>query len=500
MDFSAAAAPEERHLGDYRLLERLAEGPLITTWLAEQVSVGRRVLVDELDPQRASRSAAFLADIRAKAAVDHPHVGTVYEAVIERDLCFYAHELLPGATFEDRRLANEIFPPAKLAHLLRRIADANLYHESHEFATSQLTPDAVHLDEQDVVRLKNLVIAGPRTPEQSARDIHRLGETLPALVATGEPGTTRILAVLGWMRGEGVVDAIGWEDVRTFCEQIEEQLAGPLPALMPSAAGSSRKRKPIFIIGLLTAAALAAIGLTALKVRPPVKSAAPVRVALPEPVLIPEGSYPTPDGPEETLRAFKISAHEVTIGEYASFLDVLAILAPTQQEKTYDADGQPAKKTSHEPDDWAALYAAAKTGGLWQNKRATLDSPVVGVDWWDAMAYAEWKQVRLPTQEEWFAALRKSVEKPATLQPGNWQPVTDATPDKTPSGLIGMAGSVAEWTRRPAPNPSNPLGESLRVIIGGSYLKPANGALSRDWTPDRTLRRPDLGFRVVTDP
>ncbi len=494
------SAPEERRLGDYLLLERLAEGPLITTWLAEQVSVGRRVLVDELDPQRASRSAAFLADIRAKAAVDHPLVGTVYEAVIERDLCFYAHELLPGATFEDRRLGNEAFIPAKLAYLLRRISEANLYHESKGFATSQLTLDAIHLDDQNVVRLKNLVVAGPRTPDQSPRDIKRLGETLTALVAPGEPGTTRIQSVLGWMRGEGVVDAIGWADVRTFCEQIEEQLAGPLSDISPSARQREEvKRKPLMLIGIVTIVALAAIGIAAVKLRPPAPKP-PARIALPAPVLIPEALYPTPDGDQETLRAFRISAHEVTIGEYAEFLDTLALLAASGRDRAFDADGQPKQKADHTPDGWAELLAAAKANGVWQDKPVTLDSPVVGVDWWDAMAYAEWKQARLPTQEEWFAALRASVEKPTTLQPGNWQPVTDDTPDKTPSGLIGMAGSVAEWTRRPAPNPSNPLGESLRVIIGGSYLKPANGALTREWLHDRNLRRPDLGFRIVMDP
>ena len=317
------SAHEERRLGDYLLLERLAEGPLITTWLAEQVSVNRRVLVDELDPQRASRSAAFLADIRAKAAADHPLIGTVYEAVIERDLCFYAHELLPGATFEDRRLANEAFLPAKLAYLLRRISEANLYLEAHQLATSLLTIDAIHLDDHNVVRLKNLVIAGKREPEHSIRDIKRLGETLPPLVAAGEPGTTRILSVLGWMRGEGVVDPISWEDVRKFCEQIEEQLAGPLSNISaPISPIEQVKRRPILLISVVTVIGLAAIAAIAIKVRPPAPP--PVKASLPEPVEIPEGSYPTPDGLEETLRAFRISAHEVTIGEYAQFLDALA--------------------------------------------------------------------------------------------------------------------------------------------------------------------------------
>ena len=491
---------EERRLGDYLLIERLVETPLITTWLAEQVSVGRRVLVDELDPQRASRSAAFLADIRAKAAVDHPHVGTVYEAVIERDLCFYAHEFLPGATFEDRRLAEETFLPADLAYLLRRIAEANLYHESHGFATSHLTLDSIHLDDQNVIRLKNLVIAGARTPDQSLRDIKRLGESLRALVAADQPGTTRILSVLSWMRGEGVLEPIGWQDVRGFCEQIEEQLTGPLSNISPPyAKGEIGRRKPILLIACITGAALAAIIFIAVKTKPPV-AAAPARIPLPAPVLIPEATYPTPDDTQELLRAFRISAHETTIAEYAEFLDALAILAQSGREHLFDPSGQPPEKAGHEPDDWASLLAAAKASGTWNNQRVTLDSPVVGVDWWDAMTYAEWKQARLPTQEEWFAGLRQSMVKPSALPVGKWQPVTDKTLDRTPNGLVGMAGSVAEWIRRPAPNPSNPLGESLRVIMGGSYLKPSQGALSREWTDNRSLRRPDLGFRVVFDP
>lgn len=490
---------DARHLGDYRLIERLVETPLITTWLAEQVSVNRRVLVDELDPQRASRSAAFLADIRAKAAVDHPHVGTVYEAVIERDLCFYAHELLPGATLEDRRIDGETFPPVRLAYLLRRISEANLYHESHGFATSQLTLDSIHLDDHNVIRVKNLVVAGTRTPEQSVRDIKRLGETFPPLVPDGEAGTTRVHSVLGWMRGEGVVEPIGWQDVRTFCEQIEEQLAGPLTNITPPhEKGGVVKQKPILLISVLTAAALAAIAIIAFKANPPAPKAPP-REPLPGPVAIPDGTYPTPDGTTERHRAFSISSHETTIGQYAEFLDALAVLSQSGRAKLFDAEGQPESKQSHEPDDWTALLAAAKANGTWNDRAVTLDSPVIGVDWWDASAYAEWKQGRLPTQEEWFAALRKSVEKPSELPIGLWQPVTAPTKDRTPNGLIGMAGSVSEWIRRPAPNPMNPLGESLRVIIGGSYLKPGQGALSREWTPDRSLRRPDLGFRIVMD-
>jgi len=491
-------APEDRLLGEYRLKQLLDETPVIRTWLAEQVSVSRRVLVDELLDE--SRRASFLADVRAKASVDHPLIGSVYEAIAEPGLCFFAHELLPGMTLEERKNLSQPLVPVRLSHVLRRVADANLQHEALSHATSLLGLSAVHLDEHGVIRVENLAIAGPRGPEQSVRDIVHLGSSLPALVSAGMPGATRLLTLLSWMRGEGLDAPISWTQVRDFCEQIEHQLAEPLPpAPATQIVGHSRGKKlPLGLITAATVIAIAAIAALAINMRPPAP-AAPPRASLPDAVLVPEGKYPTPDGSEESLHAFTISANEVTISQYADFLHTLQVLAKDNRERTFDHETQPAEKTSHAPDDWAALLASAKSNGLWKNQSVTLDSPVTGVDWWDAAAYTEWKQARLPTQEEWFAALKKDVKIPTALTPGPYAPVTADTTDRTPNGLIGMAGSVCEWTRRPAPNPANPLGERLWVIIGGSYLKPGSNALSREWTPNRSLRRPDLGFRIVSD-
>ena len=106
------SASECRCLGEYLLKELISENPLTRTWLAEQTTVSRRVLVDELRAEQADQRDAFLADVRAKAAVEHPLIGSVYEAVAEPGLCFFAHELLPGATLDDRRKAAEpVYPP-----------------------------------------------------------------------------------------------------------------------------------------------------------------------------------------------------------------------------------------------------------------------------------------------------------------------------------------------------------------------------------------------------
>jgi formylglycine-generating enzyme required for sulfatase activity len=241
---------------------------------------------------------------------------------------------------------------------------------------------------------------------------------------------------------------------------------------------------------------LAAAGLAVFALKD--KNGGKSELPMPAPVALPAGEYPAPDGGTVALAAFTLSAHEVTVGEYGEFLDALESL-PAERRNAYDHSSQPADKAGHQPDDWAEIHAALESGGQWQGRAVGKDCPVVNVDWWDAAAYCEWKGCQLPTQQEWFAALRRDVADPATLRPAGWGPVQEVAPtDRTPSGLHGMAGSVAEWTNSQSINPANPLGETNWVLIGGSYLKPGSGAASREWTAERGLRRPDLGFRVVT--
>jgi hypothetical protein len=489
-------ASDERQLGEYRLKQLLTEDAVSRTWLAEQISVSRLVLVDEL--RDLTCRDAFLADVRAKAAVDHPLIGSVYEAVAEPGLCFYAHELLAGATLAERNDAGGKLLPSRLAHVLRRVSESQLQSETLGHATGPVGLDAVHIDDQGVIRLKNLAVAGARSEFQSSNDIVHFGHALAPMVEPRQPGATRLLTVLSWMRGEGLEAPIGWGQVRDFCMQIEHQLADSLSKLTPTQSASIVRKKPVSTAVIVTLLVLLAIVAIAFSLRPP-EPAAPARVSLPPPVVIPAGKHPTPDGLEEALPAFRISANEITIGQYAEFLETLDILSKNQNEKTFDVADQPAEKSSHQPDDWSSLFAAAKAKGKWRDLTVTLDSPVVGVDWWDASAFAQWRKSRLPTQEEWFAALTTELKIPSSIEPSGWGPVNAPTNDRTPAGLFGMAGSVSEWTAKPAPNPVNPLGGRHWVIIGGSYLKPGSNALSREWLDDRSLRRPDLGFRVVSD-
>ncbi|MGB0775733.1 MAG: formylglycine-generating enzyme family protein [Akkermansiaceae bacterium] len=220
----------------------------------------------------------------------------------------------------------------------------------------------------------------------------------------------------------------------------------------------------------------------------------PEQRKLPDMVRIPAGKYPGPDGNQINVREFWIDAHEVTIGEYASFLDDFAALRP-ENRAVYEHENQPKEKVSHEPDDWANLLAAAKEGTQWNTLPVDLNYPVVGIDWWDAHAYAEWKGRRLPSREQWYAACSSSID-PAKLEGTGWLAVDHA--EHTPHGVYGLAGNVSEWTRERSLNPADLSQPKRHVLCGASYLKRKHGAMAREWVNDRNVRRPDLGFRTLT--
>ncbi|MDP7656503.1 MAG: hypothetical protein QF706_10525, partial [Roseibacillus sp.] len=75
--------PALRQLGDYLLMELISEDEETRTYHARQRSIDRAVILVRLkgviDPTRPS-GEAFLADVRAKAAIEHAGIGSVYEA------------------------------------------------------------------------------------------------------------------------------------------------------------------------------------------------------------------------------------------------------------------------------------------------------------------------------------------------------------------------------------------------------------------------------------
>ena len=203
------------------------------------------------------------------------------------------------------------------------------------------------------------------------------------------------------------------------------------------------------------------------------------------------------------VAAFFISQHEVTVGEFRTFVEATSFRADPQ-----------------------ALAGPA-------------DHPVTFVSWTDALAYCRWLEgvlktrpatparlqqalkdgwrVSLPTEAEWEKAARGSDRRtfPWGNEPrkdrANYE-MTATTPvgrfpcPECPFGLDDMAGNVWEWTRSPyqpypyttADDRDNLGVDALWVIRGGHFADPARlvRAAARG-AADPGARRAFIGFRIA---
>jgi formylglycine-generating enzyme required for sulfatase activity len=237
---------------------------------------------------------------------------------------------------------------------------------------------------------------------------------------------------------------------------------------------------------------------------------------LDEQVRIPAGSFTFGSGQPLETGEFWIDKYEVTIGQYAKFVQYLEG-HPTSE---YDHPKQPRIKTAemHKPRDWAIYYGRASQGKPIHSVPSDLNMPAIMVDWWDAYAYAKWKGRELPTEQEWEKAARgtqgfiypwgndfdpKKVNSNADFVPTdpgvpgkvdgfNYWGSADKQRDKSPFGVVGMAGNVAEWVGTWTKD------EKFPIIKGGSFMSSDVRLDKRtDNVPPHTAQE-NLGFRTVS--
>ncbi len=205
------------------------------------------------------------------------------------------------------------------------------------------------------------------------------------------------------------------------------------------------------------------------------------------------------------LPAYFIGRYEVTVAQFATFVD---------------ATGFPA--------DPQALEAPPS-------------HPVANVSWPDALAYCRWLtaamrdapqtppelaerlragwQVTLPAEAEWEKAARGTDGRRypwgdemrrdrVAFQSGVAAPVGAVPCPECPYDLLDMSGNVWEWTRSPlqpypfdAESPGDLNADALWVMRGGSFTDPPrNLRTSTRGGADPGARRSFIGFRLAVSP
>jgi serine/threonine-protein kinase len=117
-----------RLLDQYVLLEKIGEGGMGAVYLAEQPTMGRRAVVKLLHPSlsgNAEVAARFNLEARAAAALNHPHIVTVYNyGALPDGGLFLAMEHLEGRSLERAIEESARLSPARAVHVARQICEA----------------------------------------------------------------------------------------------------------------------------------------------------------------------------------------------------------------------------------------------------------------------------------------------------------------------------------------------------------------------------------------
>jgi len=149
--------------GRYRILEQLGVGDTAEVYLAEDLSLHRRVIVKVLLPSLAAHEGvrrAFRDRIVRAATLSHPHLARVFDGGQESGAIFMITEYLEGGSLEDILSSGRVLSVDDVARLGRDVASALSYVHANGFVHADLSPDKLLFDDEGRVRVSDIALAG----------------------------------------------------------------------------------------------------------------------------------------------------------------------------------------------------------------------------------------------------------------------------------------------------------------------------------------------------
>ena len=194
-----------RQLGDFRILSKLGAGGMAAVYLADQLSLKRKVAIkilqsDQLDAADDVKVKRFDQEARAAAGLNHANIVQIYSVGHEDGLHFIAQEYVHGLNLLEYLQRNG--PPSVQVclHIMRQTCaalvaagDAGIVHRDIKpeniLIYSVGHEDGLHFIAQEYVHGLNLLEYLQRNGPPSVQVcLHIMRQTCAALVAAGDAG------------------------------------------------------------------------------------------------------------------------------------------------------------------------------------------------------------------------------------------------------------------------------------------------------------------------
>ncbi len=148
----AAAESVPRSIGGYPVVGPIGRGAMGRVFLAEDPALGRRVAIKVMHTSRAGDQAArrrFLRESRATAAVEHPHVVTIYHVGEDASLGglpYIVMQWLRGGTLSAYRAREGRLLLKEILRIGRQIADGLAAAHDRGLIHRDIKPDNIFLE------------------------------------------------------------------------------------------------------------------------------------------------------------------------------------------------------------------------------------------------------------------------------------------------------------------------------------------------------------------
>lgn len=161
-------------LGDFRIIKKLGAGGMGAVYLADQLSLRRRVALKVLSRQLASQPAyvqRFFREASVLASLDHPNIVRFHGVGEERGFHYFAMEFLDGfnmpALLERRggRLG-----VGDALHVVLQCAAALRYAHEHQIVHRDVKPENIMITRLGHLKITDLGLAKPMDEDLSLTD------------------------------------------------------------------------------------------------------------------------------------------------------------------------------------------------------------------------------------------------------------------------------------------------------------------------------------------
>ncbi len=142
---------DPRAIGRYRVIRRLGQGGFGRVYLARDEDLDRSVAIKVPNPERIAGPedvAAYLAEAKALARLDHPHIVPVYDVGRSEDgLCYVVSKYIDGSDLAER-IGRGRPSPREAATLVATIAEALHHAHTRGLVHRDVKPANILLDAQ----------------------------------------------------------------------------------------------------------------------------------------------------------------------------------------------------------------------------------------------------------------------------------------------------------------------------------------------------------------